>query len=812
MNFITTQTVELVLYTCMGYKEKETVLVVTDDILWDLGMSFYQEIKGLGIEVLFSSMKARSIHGQEPPPAIAESIRNSDIALLITSKSLSHTNARRNACNSPRKTRVASMPGADASRLNNLLNINYDEMLKRGLLIAELLKSTKKVGIKTKSGTNLTMEIHGRKPQVDSGILKHPGAFGNLPAGEIYLAPLEGTTNGTLVIDGSMAGIGLLKKPIYATVKDGMVVNTDSKELNKIIDPIGPLARNIAEFGIGTNLNAQIVGNILEDEKAINTIHIAIGDNISMGGKIKCPCHLDGIILSPQITLDGKPFPEKYLRPAIPPRKLRSNLNITDSSSSIMEFEKIRSEKGFELYQTLFENSNDPQYILDLKNQIFLEANAAFLSLTEYSREEMIGKLKSTDLTPQESYSTLIKKKENREKGIERERYEFKIKTKSGSIKPVEVSVHKLKLGGREVTLGSVRDISERLKLEKALRENITELALAGNRLLTLTEKIKNVPLLTTELLKSQDEEALYTQTVNLLCGPESSLKYKNVLIYSLTNGQLDLVKNGKSMPNQKFPKSVKIKSGHILAKIARGETLPQKIGAEVIIPIKGSKEVFGIIVIILDQKEKELMETNPIAYKSYNDVMETIVSVLGLLIESIELNEKLEIQSTVDDLTQVYNRRYFDLMLKDEVSRSKRYARNLSLLLLDLNKFKEINDTYGHKQGDIILAKVADLLKKGSRTIDIVCRYGGDEFAVILPETDLQGAFIKANMIYNHIKNYKFTSIALKKKVHQLTVSIGISTLSEEKGIKTEDKLLSKADEALYRAKKAKGRFIKSV
>lgn len=801
MSIISKKTIELVLYTCLGYKENETVLVVTDETLWDLGLSFYKGLRDLGIEAILNSMKPRAIHGEEPPATIAEAMKNVDIALLITSKSLSHTQARRLASASSRKVRIASMPGADSSRLDRLLNINYDEMLRHSLALSELLKKTKKVEIRTSAGTQISMEIQGRTPHIDCGILTAPMAFGNLPAGEVYLAPLEGTTNGILVLDGSMAGIGRLTKPIKVTVKNGMVVKTNSPELNKILEPLNKSARNIAELGIGINPNAEIVGNILEDEKALNTVHIAFGDNLSMGGKIKAPCHLDGIILSPSIKLDGKFLPERLLKwyPSVKKESIKHG--IIDTTYSVFEFEEIRSTFGSELYKMLFENSNDPQYVLDIKSQVFLEANPAFLSLAGYKREELVGRLKSNDLTTAKAHPILLKKKEALEKGIEQERYEFQVLTKSGEAKPVELSVRRMKLVDREVTIGSARDISERLKLENALREKITELALAGNRLMSLTEKIKNVPILIAELLKSHSEEVLYQQTIKLLCDP-TGLNYKEVAIYLVKDNQLKLTQCNSDM----LTKSINLNSSHRFARILRGELTATSKDSEILLPLKGLKQNFGLIKVIPEPKEKELMDTNPMAQKSYRDVLETIVSILGLLIESIRLNKTLEIQSIIDELTQVHNRRYFDVILKEEVERSMRYKHPLSLFLLDLDDFKDINDTAGHKQGDAILAEVARLLKKYSRKVDSVCRYGGEEFTIILPETALSGAQTKAHVIYDKIKKHAFSNIKSRGKSFHLTLSIGISTLSKEKGITSDDTLLTFADKALYEAKKLKG------
>lgn len=805
------KTLELVLSRCFGYKDKESVLVVSDESLWELGWDFYKGIKSLGIDAVIIGMKPRTIHGEEPPPAVSEAMQHTDIALLITSKSLSHTRARQMASVSARKPRIASLPGADPQRLDRLLDVNYDEMTKRATALAALLEKTKQVQLTAKAGTDLVMEVDSRQPYLDIGLLTAPGSFGNLPAGEVYLAPLEETANGTLVIDGSMAGISRLNRPIKMIIKDGKAVKINSDELNRVLKPYGELAYQVAEFGIGINPNAEVVGNILEDEKAVNTVHIALGNNLSMGGKIKASCHLDGVILSPTIKLDGKIIPERLLK-RYPGTSQKPSPS--DTAHSLLEFETIRTSIGPELYQMLFDNSNDPQYVLDLESQVFLEVNAPFLSLSGYQRDELVGRLKAKDLTPPESGPVLKRKIESRLKGVKSERYEFKILTKAGEIKPIEISVHRLKLGGRDVTIGSMRDISERLTLEKSLRDKITEIALAGNRLLALTEKIKNAPVLTSELLAVSDEETLCKKTIKLLCAPEG-LRYKDAAIYLIKNEKLiRYCCSNELFPkrdNKPPPRIISLNAKHPFTNIIHDKTFSHPTQNEILIPLKGRQQTLGLIRILVDSKEKELMNANPTAKKGYEDILETVVATIGILIDNLRLNKMLEAQSIVDELTQVHNRRYFERTLKEEVQRSQRYRRECSLLLIDLNNFKEINDTAGHQQGDIVLKEAAQLLLHSSRRADAVCRYGGDEFAIILPETNIKGALTKANSLYHKIKSYRFTNLKNRRKPLFLTASFGISALSKKYRILSEDDLLNSADQALYKAKVAKTIKIKA-
>jgi leucyl aminopeptidase (aminopeptidase T) len=152
------------------------------------------------------------------------------------------------------------------------------------------------------------MNIDGRKIIPSTGVLKNKGESGNLPSGEVYLAPVEGSTNGVIVFDGSVAGIGILKNPIKIFIKDGFAEKfsgkSEAKQLQKMLDKAGKFGRAVAEFGIGTNYKAKITGHILEDEKVLGTVHIAFGNNLSMGGTIDVPIHIDGLIKKPTVLID----------------------------------------------------------------------------------------------------------------------------------------------------------------------------------------------------------------------------------------------------------------------------------------------------------------------------------------------------------------------------------------------------------------------------------------------------------------------------------------------------------------------------
>jgi len=162
--------------------------------------------------------------------------------------------------------------------------------------------------------------------------------------------------------------------------------------------------------------------------------------------------------------------------------------------------------------------------------------------------------------------------------------------------------------------------------------------------------------------------------------------------------------------------------------------------------------------------------------------------------------NANLYHLAITDGLTQLYINRYFKQKLQDEISRSRRYSHQFSLLMTDIDHFKKFNDTYGHQQGDAVLVTTAKIFKNAVREIDIPCRYGGEEFAIILPETNAEGAHVLAERLRQAIEQYDYPG--LKGESLKVTLSLGIATFPEH----AEDahSMVEKADIALYACKGA--------
>lgn len=300
---------EIAIKTCMGAKPKESILVVADEPKREIGFVLFENALRLGYKSLYVEMKPNKYNGQEPSVEIAELMKKFDIVFCPTSTSLTHTAARREA--SALGTRVATFPGITREVMIRGLNADYTKIADRCLKVKKVLEKGKDIRITTTLGTDLSFSIANRPVLASKGLFHKKGESGNLPTGETYLAPVEGTANGVFVVDGSMAGLGLIQNVnITIEVKDGFAVKISggpiAKKLDTMLASVGKLAYNIAEFGVGTNDKAKLSGVLLEDEKVMGTIHIALGNNKSMGGSIDVPIHLDGVVKKPTVYMDDK--------------------------------------------------------------------------------------------------------------------------------------------------------------------------------------------------------------------------------------------------------------------------------------------------------------------------------------------------------------------------------------------------------------------------------------------------------------------------------------------------------------------------
>lgn len=283
---------------------QESVLIVTDDSMKEIAQHFYEAAIVKGNETVMVQFPAKYKSGEEPPKIIAQALKEVDVALCVTTASLTHTKAKKEA--TAEGTRIGTMPGITLNMLKEgAIEADPLEVEELTSQFTSLLESGSEVTVE-KEGESLTFNINGRKGIPSTGIFREKGQGGNIPSGEAFIAPIETSANGTIIVDGSIAQLGKVTDPIKLELKDGRLVNAKGKQGEALLALLGEdKGRTIAEFGIGTNPSARITGVVLEDEKVFGTIHIAFGSNKPFGGETEAGVHIDCVVKSPTVWVDG---------------------------------------------------------------------------------------------------------------------------------------------------------------------------------------------------------------------------------------------------------------------------------------------------------------------------------------------------------------------------------------------------------------------------------------------------------------------------------------------------------------------------
>ncbi|MDN5348099.1 MAG: hypothetical protein PWP65_1663 [Clostridia bacterium] len=295
----------------LALKPGEQVLIVTDTCRPTRVIKLLAAAAAAaGAEVMVLTMKAREAGGIEPPPVVAAAMRAADAVITATTHSLTHTNAQREARR--QGARFCNLREINEEMLiSGGVTANYREVEKISQKMARLLSLAEEAHVASPTGTDVYLNLKGRQGFALAGFATQPGQFAGLPDGEAYIAPVEGKAHGVIINPYSVDRIGVLREPMKLTIENGSVSRVEggrqAEELRELMEKTGPQAGNIAEFAIGTNPNCRLTGVVLrEDKKKLGTIHIAIGDNLTIGGVVDCPLHLDIIILEPTVELDGQ--------------------------------------------------------------------------------------------------------------------------------------------------------------------------------------------------------------------------------------------------------------------------------------------------------------------------------------------------------------------------------------------------------------------------------------------------------------------------------------------------------------------------
>jgi aminopeptidase len=300
-----------VVMDCLGVKEHEHFLLVTDSaVSHELSDAILSAARDLGADPVHASIAIRQTSGQEPPAPVAAAMVEADVCLCIASRSLYHTNATGRAKASGTRG-LFNGPASLGAWTQGAMTADFPAIREVAIRLASKLRGAEWVTVTSPAGCDIRVSTKGREPRGwYTAIVHEPGEISALPGGEVSFPPVEGTSDGVIVVERVMTDIGALAEPIRITVRDGLATEieggAEAERLRKLIDGV-PGATNIGELGIGLNPVARVSDDITESKKRAGTAHFALGDSAGgYGGVVECPLHLDGLVFAPTIAVDGQ--------------------------------------------------------------------------------------------------------------------------------------------------------------------------------------------------------------------------------------------------------------------------------------------------------------------------------------------------------------------------------------------------------------------------------------------------------------------------------------------------------------------------
>ncbi|WP_066496230.1 diguanylate cyclase [Abyssisolibacter fermentans] len=510
--------------------------------------------------------------------------------------------------------------------------------------------------------------------------------------------------------------------------------------------------------------------------------------------------------------------------------------------------------------------------IMIINNGKILEINNEICNMSNYKKEELIGKC-LFDFIPNEYHKTI----EESIKSNKKQYYEAAFIKKDGSHLNIEVLSRPFFFKGKRVRVGAIRDLTERKKAEMKLLisekslKRAQKIARIGSwewnfitdesdisdemyRIFGINKKLKqiNFKMFIKNCAHPEYRHVLEESTDRIIeSGKEETIEYKIVrasgeerwvrgeasLVYDEEGKPFKLAGTVQDITDQKLAKKALQENLKFLQLLI--DTIPNPIFYKDIngiyrgcnnayAEILGIKkdQINGLTVYDIAPKdladiyykadndlfknkgkqvyEAKLQDTKGVrrdviftkaTYENEDDEIEGLVGVVVDITQLKKVQQELRLSSITDHLTKLYNRIKFNEVLNDEISRVKRYNNNLSIIMFDIDHFKKVNDIYGHPIGDEILISISNLVRNMSRDTDIVARWGGEEFMILLKDTDIKGAKFFAERIRNNIEKYNFA------KVGNITCSFGVTKFLEEDTMET---FIIRVDDALYKAKNA--------
>ena len=300
-------TAKMAVEVLLNVKPGENVCIATDTNELSIAQALAEACYAVGAETVVCIMTPRQIHGEEIPLVLAGAMKTAQVVIAPTSYALTHTRGRLAASTAGARILIIREASEDTF-INGAATADYEDIYAVTSRIVERLNTASEVRMVTVLGSDIRMSIAGRSGLCLAGLVRSPTWLATFPSGEAAVSPIEGSAEGTIVVDHGIDSMGLLNEPIKVTVRKGRVVSVSGGAQVKHLENLthsDEYASNIAEFAIGTNPLSRMLGNIAEDKILRGCVHIAIGDNHTIGGEAESCIHLDMVILKPTVWLDG---------------------------------------------------------------------------------------------------------------------------------------------------------------------------------------------------------------------------------------------------------------------------------------------------------------------------------------------------------------------------------------------------------------------------------------------------------------------------------------------------------------------------
>ncbi len=297
--------------TCAGVRKGEKVLIVTDTARNpEISETVFHEAMEAGAEAVRLIMEPGAHPGAEVSDMVSAVMKEADVIIGLTSSSLYHTRARMAACHNGARL-VAVTEVTEALMISGGIEADFEAQRPIVEELAQKVSRASEVRLTTPGGTELQASTGGRDACMFTGMAREKGEAVGVPTIEVALAPLEGTSQGRIVVDASGTHLGLVRKPIDIRIQDGRAVDIqggdEANRLKALLEKENdPECWNVAEIAVGLNPCSRVIGHIIEDEGTLGTCHVALGNNVTLGGRNSARVHVDLVMWRPTLYLDGE--------------------------------------------------------------------------------------------------------------------------------------------------------------------------------------------------------------------------------------------------------------------------------------------------------------------------------------------------------------------------------------------------------------------------------------------------------------------------------------------------------------------------